>query len=216
MAPYAGRVRRGRFAFDGTEHELPIAMPPHAIHGFAYDARWTVEAAATSSAELGCAFPSAWPFGGHVSQRVTIHRDRLEQRITIEAERAMPATMGWHPWFVRRLARGEPLVLDADLRHARVCQRDDDHIASPRLVAVPDGPWDDAFVGVGSITLRWPKALTMSIEHDCSHVVIYDQPEHVLCVEPQTHAPDAFNAAPAACVVEPNRPLVRHTTWRWR
>ena len=216
MAPYAGRVRRGRFTYDGNEHELPISMPPHAIHGFAYDVPWTVEAEGINWAEMNYVFPAAWPFGGRVSQRVTVYRDRLEQRITVDAGRPMPATFGWHPWFVRRLGRGEPLLLDADLRRAQMCERDDDHVASGRLVPIREGPWDDAFIGVGALTLRWPKALSMAIEHDCSHVVIYSEPEHALCVEPQTQAPDAFNTAPASCVIEPGRPLVRHTTWRWR
>ena len=40
MAPWAGRVRHGRFIHDGTEHQLPLNKPPHAIHGTARDQRW--------------------------------------------------------------------------------------------------------------------------------------------------------------------------------
>ena len=48
------------------------------------------------------------------------------------------------------------------------------------------------------------------------YVVIYDQPLHALCVEPQSDQPDAFTWAPARCRVEPGRPLTRATTWRWQ
>ncbi len=36
MVPWAGRVRDGRFRFDGVEYHLPLGMPPHAIHGTGY------------------------------------------------------------------------------------------------------------------------------------------------------------------------------------
>jgi aldose 1-epimerase len=50
---------------------------------------------------------------------------------------------------------------------------------------------------------------------DCTHLVVYDQPAHALCVEPETGPPDAFNLGLAA-VVAPGRPLVATTTWSWK
>jgi galactose mutarotase-like enzyme len=49
-----------------------------------------------------------------------------------------------------------------------------------------------------------------------THTVVYT-PEHAVCVEPQTCATDAFNLPVAAGVqiVEPGRPLVATTRWRW-
>ena len=32
MAPFAGRIRAGRFRFRGRTYELPLTMPPNAIH----------------------------------------------------------------------------------------------------------------------------------------------------------------------------------------
>ena len=215
MAPYAGRVRRGRFRFDDVTHELPITMKPHAIHGFAFDRPWTVENCSPHAAALSCAFPAAWPFGGRVTHQVELFADRIVQRLTIEAERRMPATTGWHPWFARRLSRGHELEVTVDLSRARMYRRDQDGIASAELVTPSSGPWDDTFDRVGAIELRWPGALSVAIEHDCSHVVIYDEPTDAVCVEPQSDAPDAFNIAAHRCIVEPGRPLARHMTWRW-
>ena len=41
----------------------------------------------------------------------------------------------------------------------------------------------------------------------------HDQPEHTVCVEPQTGPPDALNLEPV--VVTPDRPLTAAMTWSW-
>jgi galactose mutarotase-like enzyme len=43
---------------------------------------------------------------------------------------------------------------------------------------------------------------------------VFDQPEHAICIEPQTDPPDAFNLSPA--VVRPGEPLVVTATWSWQ
>ncbi|MBW2237358.1 MAG: aldose epimerase, partial [Deltaproteobacteria bacterium] len=43
MVPWAGRVRRGRFRFRGAVHQLPLNLPPHAIHGTAFARAWSDE-----------------------------------------------------------------------------------------------------------------------------------------------------------------------------
>jgi aldose 1-epimerase len=61
--------------------------------------------------------------------------------------------------------------------------------------------------------LRWPGAVEVTLSSDVSLAVIYDQPEHAVCVEPQTDPPDALNLRPH--LVEPDQPLVARTTWSW-
>ena len=58
-----------------------------------------------------------------------------------------------------------------------------------------------------------PDGGTVTIETDCSCVVVYTEPEAALCVEPQSGPPDALNLAPH--VVTPDAPLVVHTTFDW-
>jgi galactose mutarotase-like enzyme len=43
--------------------------------------------------------------------------------------------------------------------------------------------------------------------------VALDEPEHAICVEPQSHPPDAFNLGPA--VARPGKPVVATATWSW-
>jgi len=225
MAPWAGRIRRGRFTWDGVEHEFPATLGPHAIHGVVYDRPWRVDEAGPARTVLSCDLSGAgspWPFGGRVVHTLQLHPDRLEQRLELQADGgALPATVGWHPWWRRRLPSpgGGPPVdvrIDADLSLAQLYRRDDDHIPDGRLVPAPPGPWDDCFRGAGPVVLRWPGVLELAVEHDCSHLVVFDELDHAVCVEPQTGPPDAFTLDPASCVVRPGRPLVARVTWRWR
>lgn len=199
MVPWAGRVREGRFVFEGEVWQLPANLGPHAIHGTCFDAPWASVLVTDDSAELAIAIPAPWPFGGTARQQITVRDDRIELVLSATAppERAMPVTLGWHPWIRRVLERGDPLELDVDLSSARCYRRDPSGIATGELVAPPAPPWDDCFSGAGSIELRWPGALTVQLEHDCSHLTVYTETDHAVCVEPQTGPPDAFTIEPA-------------------
>ena len=56
--------------------------------------------------------PDEWPMGARVRQRVEVSRAGVRLQAEIEAGAdAMPAALGWHPWFLRR---GDPhLRIDA-------------------------------------------------------------------------------------------------------
>lgn len=218
MAPWAGRLRDGRFSFDGIQYQMPRNNGPHAIHGTVRHERWSVERpnghvdrqAAVLSINLG----EPWPFGGRVVQRFELTPESLELTMEVHAERApMPASCGWHPWWSRDLGRGEPLEIE--LRADGMYQRDDAGIPTGELTRIDPPPWDDCFtdLGVPAAVLHWPGAVSVSIETDCACLVVFTEPEHAECVEPQSGPPDALNLAPH--IVSPDAPLVVHTTWRW-
>src|SRR5690242_19093642 len=54
MAPFAGRIRDGRFTYKGTEHQLPRNMGQHAIHGTVFERPWKVEGTEPDRAVLSC------------------------------------------------------------------------------------------------------------------------------------------------------------------
>ncbi len=209
MAPWAGRIRRGRFAFEGREHQLPLGMPPHAIHGVVYDRPWTVRSADTIDIELD----ERWPFRGRVEQRFALDEDGLTVTIRLDAREPMPATVGWHPWFRRRLAEvSAPASLDFDA--AEMLVRDAEGMPTGERVTPPAGPWDDAFTGVRRPpALEWGSALRLELESTCPWWVVYTHPVDAICVEPQSGPPDAVNLAPE--VVLPGGPLVHEMHWRW-
>lgn len=220
MVPFAGRVRHGRFSFRGQDYRLPIAMPPHAIHGTVLERAWTPLDDRTIATELG----PQWPFAGRAVQHFELTEGRFTSRLELHADEPMPASMGWHPWFRRRprpvdgwAAIGtDPGALELEIDAGAMYRRDSTGMPTGELVAPPPpGPWDDCFTGLRrSPRLRWPGFLELTIQSECPAWVVYTEPLEALCVEPQTAPPDALNADPA--IVEPGRPLVAEMTWSWR
>jgi aldose 1-epimerase len=200
MIPWAGRVRHGRFEFAGQPRQLPLDMPPHAIHGTAYRQRWDV--VAVSGDELSMTCDLAWEFGGSARQRVTVGDSTVTCELGVAAgNAAMPAEIGWHPWFVKP----ESLWF----RPTSMYARDDEAIPSGELVPPPPRPWDDCFVNAEPIELRY-RDLTVTVASDCDHWVVYDEPVEATCVEPQSGPPDAFNLRQR--VLEPGEQLLRMMT----
>jgi aldose 1-epimerase len=224
MAPFAGRIRDGRFSFGAREISLPLTMPPNAIHGTVLDRPWTVndqvKGVSHAEARLSIDLGPDWPFGGRVSQHIVLGRGGLKVSMTLEADDPMPATIGWHPWFRRRLVgtSAEPMSASApaqlQFEAERMYERGPDGLPTGRLVAPTSGLWDDCFTGVSTPPrLVWPERLALSLSSTCDHWVVYTEPEHAICVEPQSGPPDAVNLAPH--VVAPGQPLTASMTWQW-
>lgn len=215
MAPWAGRLRHGVFRFDGVDYALPCNRPPHAIHGLVRDRRWRVEEASATTAVLAVALDPPWPFGGRVVQRVELDPDALSLTLEVHAGACpMPAACGWHPWWYRTPA---PSVapLEVELHADVLYEKDREGIPTGELIRVAPPPWDDCFTELGApvAVLTWPGAAAVTIDTDSPCVVVFTEPEHAICVEPQSGPPDAFNVDPS--VVTPGSPLVTHATFRW-
>jgi apolipoprotein N-acyltransferase len=193
MVPWAGRVRHGAFTHAGTTHHLPVTLGAHAIHGTVLDVRWRVTHADARSVRMTADLGPRWPLGGSVSHEVRLVDDAggtaLECTLEVTAgDAAMPVQVGWHPWFVR------PCTLETSFREMYV--RDADGIPTGARVPPTPGPHDDCFTGaLASPVVRWDD-LALRIESDCSHWVVYDEPAHALCVEPQSGPPDGFTIEP--------------------
>lgn len=206
MAPWAGRVRAGRFDFDGQPVQLQLNRPPHAIHGTAFTSPWTVVEAGRDYCELECDLQ--WQFGGRAHQHLLLTPDGLTCVLGVLATASpMPAVIGWHPCF------RSPQASDLDFDRMHV--RDADHIATAELAPPKPHPWDDCFVRpLGPLRLHHP-GLTVTVDSDCSHWVVYDEQPGLLCVEPQSAPPDAFNIG-GATRLAPGE-LLQHTmTIGWR
>ena len=219
MVPFAGRIRNGLFCFDGESHTMPANMGPHAIHGTSFDQPWELLAGATDWALLGTRIGGErtppWPFAATVTHLISLSSSGLTQVLgVIPTNTAMPVTFGWHPWFRRRLTHGGPLQLAADMSKASRLLRDDDWISTAKLVEPGPRPWDDCFVDVGSIVLRWPNALEVEVHHDAPFVVIYD-PTHAICVEPQSGPPNAFSLDAEGSRLEAGELAELTVSWRW-
>jgi len=211
MVPFAGRLGAGRFEVEGRTVQLPCNLPPHAIHGTGFTSRWDVLDAGLDHAELSVVLD--WPLGGSAHQHVQLTADALVCVLTVVAgDRTMPVTLGWHPWFLKP---------DADrFAFGSMYERGSDYLPTGRLVPPGARPWDDCFVAPAAPPeLRYaPTAslpgVVVTVDSDCDHWVVYDQPAHATCVEPQSGPPDAVHLG-AATMLAPGGMLQRTMTIRW-
>lgn len=190
MAPWAGRLRNGRFRFDGHEHRVPLNLEEHAIHGVAFGLPWQVDALAEHRAELSLRLPQdeRWPFGGVARQTIQVETRRLEMRLSLRAgAQAMPAVIGWHPWF-RKPDRIE-------FSPMRFYPRDAHGIATLPLTVPRPGPWDDCFINETDVIVH-RAGQRLRLTSNCIHWVVFDETAHATCIEPQSGPPDAFNLEP--------------------
>lgn len=211
MLPWAGRIRHGEFRFDGQPYRLPATLGAHAIHGVAFPRPWQVERHDARHCRLSLTLPedAHWPFGGNAVQEIALHDDdSLLLALSLQAtHRPMPMpVLGWHPWFRKPRRLGfDPLAM---------YPRDDEGIATlPRVPPTP-GPWDDCFLNDAPVRVQGAHA-ELVLDSDCRHWVVYDQPAHATCVEPQTGPPDAFNLQPGTRLL-PGQSLRAWFRWRWR
>lgn len=212
MAPYAGRIRDARLAWNGRTHNLPVLDPPHAMHGVVLDRPWDVVSVTDRAIELRCAFDERWPWPGRVVQRIEVRPDGLDASLEVHTDAdEMPAWCGWHPWFARNLARGEPLEIDLDA--GGMLRRDAAGLPTGAVDPVPPGPWDDCFTEVNwPIVVTWPRAVRLEIDADTDFAVVYTEKSAAVCVEPQTAPPDAV-ALDRFDIVRRGTPLRARMTW---
>jgi aldose 1-epimerase len=215
MAPWPGRIRNGRFRWLGRDVVFPANMGDHAIHGTVFDTPWTVDDSSSWHASLSIGLGHPWPFGGVVRHTVRVTESGLHQELSVTADLvAMPAAMGLHPWWRREVdGASGPLSLEADWSGAAMYRRDDAWMSTGELVTRRDGRVDDCFVGVRNVSLLWPGLVRLSLASDARCLVVYDEPDHAICVEPQTAPPDAVNLDPGSVFVAPGASTGMHATW---
>jgi aldose 1-epimerase len=105
LVPYSNRIGHARLLFEGTVHRLRANFPPepHAIHGVGWQRPWKVERQSPAALEISLdhAPDGDWPFAFSARQSFAIRDDALHLGLTIRSEdrAAMPAGLGFHPFF---------------------------------------------------------------------------------------------------------------------
>lgn len=195
MVPYAGRVRDAGVQIRSTTHPLPAIAPPHALHGTVFASPWVVLDQTDSRAVLLTDLDVPWPVEGTVRHEISITDDGVVMRLDVTAHDAMPCQVGWHPWFVR--------PDDYTVPFRTLWPRDAHGITMTRSVVHDPtrarfGTYDDCFSDPGGpIVMRYRDPnLSITLDSDCSHWVVYDQPDHAVCMEPQSGPPNQINDDP--------------------
>ncbi len=211
LVPYSNRIRHGRFRFRGVDVELPLNRPPerHSIHGHGWQAGWTPIEVRASEARLEYRHAAgAWPWAYRAIQRFTLTPSSLtvELAFSNESDAAMPAGLGWHPYFPRTART----TLTAEVS---AMWRTDDEMLPTALgpppaadlssgVAANAVTLDNGFVGWRRrAVIDWPERgarVVMTAEAPLDCLVVYTPPGRpFMCVEPVSHVTDAFNLAEA-------------------
>lgn len=197
MAPWVGRLAGGRLHWEGRSFQLRRTHGRHAIHGLVASVPWTVERSGPASVELSVSLDrDGWPFGGSVRQRFRLEPGRLVLEAEIQAEAAMPAALGWHPWLVPRDEAAVRVDGDSVLETTSMIPTGRLLAATGRLdlrggAVLGRRRLDHAYVDVRPpIEIAWPDlTLRMRTEPWLSTVVVHT-PRLGICVEPQSAWPN--------------------------
>ena len=212
LVPWSNRIREGRFAFGGHTVSMPPNRPHdrHTIHGHGFQAEWTIADQGPGWAVLELAHvPDAWPWAYRAVQRIALTPASLELELMLanESDAAMPAGLGWHPYFPRTpettlTARVDGLWLtDTEILPVASVTPPPDRDPG-RGLAVDRAALDNAFVGWdGRALVAWPERraqLRLATRGPLGTLVVYTPPgEAFFCAEPVSHITDAFNLAAA-------------------
>ena len=206
MVPYVGRIHNGRCTVNGKSIQLHANLPPepHSIHGFGWQTAWRVKSQTEESAILIHEHSEdAWPWDYTAQQTFRLEEDALivDMDVTNNGADAMPAGLGWHPYFRRKdailtLPTSHEWFSDEETGDNQpVAIEPEKDLSSGR--AVENLKLDTAFsVSEPIIELEWPThRVSMVSDPVFSHATIYVPPgEDYFCAEPITHAPNAVNS----------------------
>lgn len=210
MGPYVNRIAYGSFAWDGRTIAVSrnFGDHPHPLHGFGWQARWgcTIVHAGKAVMTLQAKAQPAWPWAVTMTRTVTLHPDALEiaLAVTNDDARAMPASLGSHPYFP---ARDAIVRLHADAQLMTTTDGVPTQAArTPVLAALAAGApaggldldhclegWD------GAAEIVWPDlSVRIETEPPQRFVQVYAPPgANFFCIEPQSAPPDAVNRGAA-------------------
>jgi len=207
LIPISNRVRDGRFRFQDLPYEMALNFPPekHAIHGHGWQTAWDVTDRSESSCTLSFRHDAAdWPSAYEATQRFTLSETEMAMDMAIRniGDRAMPAGLGPHSYFIRTpearvtapveaMWTGGPDVMPIDL------------VPLPDDRCLPDGivasaiAMDNIFTGfAGDARIDWPEweaSLTMHADPVFGFLVVFTPPgEDFFCVEPVSNCTDGL------------------------
>ena len=223
MLPWAGRLADNSVSVNfvsGESIQQEINYHGWAIHGLSFNnplASWHVQVDDTSTTFVAVQRISRWMEALEATFTWTIDEHSLNTIIEVKPISVTPSRVvaGWHPWFRKSLGIGSPAVLK--INDAKLLTKVDS-LPTGDLVDfdVALGPFDDALIVPSkTVVIEWPEALELRITHSHEWFVIYDGDEDLICVEPQTGAPNALNGAfsDSALLCSRSEPVRMTTRW---
>jgi aldose 1-epimerase len=231
MAPWVGEMYLGQVEFRGSTGQIRPNKGRHAIHGLVATGAWQAADAGPTHATLTRQLEAPWPFGGTVIQEIRLDAGGITLEAEIRAgDVAMPAAVGWHPWF----ACPDPSVVRVGVDAASQLELGDDMLPTGAVQPVAGDTdlrsapvlggrrIDVVYVGARSPVLLGLRGVNVRIHFDpaIENVVVYTGSPGAVCIEPWSAWPDAFRMAAEGyatnvAVLEPGASLRRWTRWEW-
>ncbi len=214
LLPFANRIAGGDFRFRGKTIRLPrnFGDHPHALHGQGWQNPWAVVSQAQDRAVLAYEHKAdAWPWHYRAEQRIMLapRALRIELILSNCGAHAMPASVGFHPYFPRR--PGTTLRTDvagvwlSDETCIPTVPAGPDHFLNlARGAVMADAPFVDHchFGWSGRATIFQPDGgdfIELTASPALHHLHIFNPRDGaVFCAEPVSAMPDAFNRESAA------------------
>ena len=224
MVPWAGRLRDNRVtaqtaARNGLSQDAdfdpPINFMEWAIHGTVLDREvdsWELLDSEFRASQV----IKGTPWEGQVNFTWRMSDLSLITEIEVFTPKAMPAVVGWHPYFLKVLWGG-----------AAQWEAPGAQIAT-RVGAFADGSlsdWkpgsstvDDAFfVPNRELTVQWGSVAQLTARNSHPWFVVFEELDYAISIEPQTAPPNAL-ANPIggpAPIARANEPVRMTTDWVW-
>lgn len=203
LVPFANRIGEGRLRFAGTDYSLdpdPLAAP-HALHGHGWRSAWRVEELGTDRAVISWEHPGAggwiWPYG--VRQNLSLDGAGLtvEFAVTNRAALAMPVGTGLHPFFERKsesaIWANAATVWENDTAGLACREREDTTFTGEWVPVASLEGLDNFFALRTPVRVRaGGHELALGGSHMAGFHLYVPADEEFFCVEPVSHAPNAF------------------------
>jgi aldose 1-epimerase len=208
LVPYSNRIREARFSFAGRDYRLArnFGASPHSIHGHGWQRPWDVTARENASLTLAYSHDGDdWPSAYRAEQRLALRDGALQLALSLtnDGPAAMPAGLGFHPYFPRtpqcRLSAAVEGMwrTDDEVMPSELIKADLSGGLNPAQTAL-----DNCFTGfAGKAVIDWPErraSLTLTADPALAFLVVFTPPAaDFFCVEPVSHSTDAVNLAAA-------------------
>ncbi len=204
MVPFSNRLADGRFEFRGQTIQLEDAAR-HAIHGLVRKRPWEVRASGPTTTTLRFDWPGGawpWPFTAEVTYRLEPDAFVTTLSVTNRSDRAMPAGLGFHPYFTRAdaVVRFRVAGIYPDRFDTRIPSGPAEPVDARRDYSTARPLDPDAFMDFcahgwdGVAELRWPsQGLHLDLHSDLGHLVFFNPPQPYFALEPVSNANDGFN-----------------------
>lgn len=208
LVPYANRIADGRFSFAEQSYQLPLNFGdhPHSIHGFGWQTAWTANETGETAATLvhGHGGDAEWPWPYRAQQQVAVTPSQLSMSLSITnvGDAAMPAGLGFHPYFLADAATTIQFDADGlwlytpDMLPDRKAPADALGDWSRAAIVRGDRLVDNAYTGwTGTATIRRGDGLRLTLTATGAEFLhVYRPPSSGdFCLEPVNHMPDAIN-----------------------